>query len=259
MRESRVTGILSFYDEPLELLAASVSSWGGVIDHLVAVDGAYMLYPQGKHRSDPAQLRLITEICAGLKIGLTTHTPSNVWTGNEVQKRNHAVSLAEPVTNEDGWYIVLDADCVVTHVSFDWFEQCARAAAEDWGAGEIQYQEVTPETKNMPPADRYCNIRLMYRALPGLTYGPNHFTIYAPVPEEEDTYVCLWGVGADRPCDAFDFGPYIKLDHRHEQPEWRRIQQRKYYVRREQLGVEKSFTTMTRRADGSYAPVTKAK
>lgn len=251
-RTSRITGLLSFYDEPLELLAAHVSSLSGVVDHLVAVDGAYFLYPQAQPSSDPSQMRLIEEICRGLRIGLTTHTPSQVWAGNEVQKRNHMVTLAEPVTDPNGWYIVLDADCIVTKVADDWFQQMEQAAKDGWGAAEISVREV----REIPgvafdPQDSYGPIRLMYRAVPNLTYGPAHWCIHAPDPETGER-IFFWGPPDLKPVDAFNARHLLKFDHRMDRPDYRAVNARKYYLKREQLGVENGSRMWTRGLDGEY-------
>lgn len=250
---SRVTGILSFYDEPLELLAASVSSQIGVIDHLVAIDGAYMLFPDAQPRSDPSQMRLIEEICNGARIGLTAHTPVNVWGGNEVEKRNHAIKLAEVATDPNGWYLVLDSDCVVTHAAGDWFEQVARIP-EDFGAAMIDVREVQDlPGVDVDPSDAHSPVRLMYRALRGMTYGPAHWIIHAPDPETSEP-ICFWGPGEFHPIDAYDLTHLLKIDHRRERPEYRRVNSRLYYSRRDQLGVESLTCVYTKKLDGTYGP-----
>lgn len=253
-KTSRCTALYSFYDEPIDMIAASVAALGGVVDHLVAVDGAYMLFPDGKAHSDPQTVKVIEEICRGLRIGFTVHIPSHVWSGNEVQKRNHMVRLAEPVTREDGWYFAVDADVVVTNVAFDWFEQLEKIAADDWGAIEIAVRE----RRTLPagvqyPEDPYSNVRLFYRALPGLTYGPAHWVIHAPDPETGEP-LCLWGPHEYSPCGAFDAGHLLKVDHRFERSEERTVNARKYYARREQVGVERQRGAFLDSRDGFKLP-----
>jgi hypothetical protein len=143
---SRVTALLSFYDEPVEMLAAHVASLAGVVDHIVAVDGAYMLYPDGKPASDPLQMRVIQEVARGLRIGITTHTPSSVWVGNEVAKRNHLLRLAEPVTREGGWYLVLDADCIVTGVHPSWFQEGREGGKRGLRGANGRVRECNPDS-----------------------------------------------------------------------------------------------------------------
>lgn len=249
---SRCTGILSFFDETLEMLAASVSSLVGVVDHLVAVDGAYALYPGGKASSDPSQMRLISEICSGARIGLTTHTPSAVWGGNEVQKRSHALHLAEAVTDPNGWYLVLDADCVVTEVHPEWFTRLKEVADDDWGSIEVGVYEVRPIPGYFPePGEGLSPVRLMYRALRGMTYGPSHWTVHAPDPESGDE-IFFWGPKEFEPVSAYDGTSLLHVEHRLGRPEYRVQNAKMYYSTREHLGIESTTKVMVRGKNGEY-------
>src|SRR6266498_2079930 len=114
----KLIGILTWYDEAPSWLAACVSSMiqHAQIDHLVAVDGAYGLVPGGRAFSGFEQHQVIDEVCRATPVGLTMFTPQEPWLGNEVEKRSFAFELAEIITDgEDDWYLVLDADEVVTH------------------------------------------------------------------------------------------------------------------------------------------------
>lgn len=246
---SRVTGLLSFYDEPVELIAAHVSSLAGVVDHLVAVDGAYALYPGGKPASDPVGMRVITEICRGLRIGLTTHTPATVWLGNEVAKRNHLLRLAEPVTNEDGWYLVLDTDCVVTGVHPEWFQEVERVASEGYGAMSVGVRDplFTPSPDQFYETEP---VRLMYRAVRGLEYGPAHWCL--SFIDDDGGRSFMWGPGSLNPCDAYDGRQLLTVEHRHEVTEERDMLQRQYYARRDSLGVENIGQVSIRGLDGRF-------
>lgn len=250
---SRVTAIVSWYDEPLELLTASISSLAGVVDHVVAVDGGYFLFPDAKPSSDPTQARVIEEVCRGMRVGLTLHVPGHVWGGNEVQKRNHAVQLAEAVTREDGWYYVHDADTVVTNVVYNWFERLDEIRDENWGAISVGVREVIP---GLALEDVHAPCRLMYRALKGMQYGPAHWVLHAPDPLTGE-YICFWGPVEYRPIDAYDGTSLLQVDHRRDRSEDRTVRARKYYVRREQFGVERTKKVHTERKDGSFHPVTK--
>lgn len=237
---SRCTGLLCWYDEPLELLAAHISSQAGVIDHLVAVDGAWAAYPDAQPSSDPQQARLIKEICDGLRIGLTLHTPRSVWAGNEVEKRNFSLALAEAVTREDGWYYSGDADEVVTHVASDWFQQLEALAREDVGTIQVGIRETRsiPGVLDVVPNDTWGPITNVYRAYRGLTYGPRHYILHAPDPVL-GMPLCVRG---DRDylenVGTFDGTDLLRFDHRQERPEWRNVAKREYYVRRDRFGFE---------------------
>ena len=201
-------------------------------------------------------MRLIEEICRGLRIGLTTHTPSQVWAGNEVQKRNHAVRLAEAVTREDGWYYVHDADTVVTSVAYDWFTQLEKIRDDDWGVISVGVRE----SQNLPiqvvVEEAHAPVRLLYRALRGLQYGPTHWTLRAPDPLTGEP-ICFWGDTGYEPVAAFDGTFLLKLDHRRERPEQRRVQARQYYDRRERFGIEQGSVPMIMHTDGQIRPATR--
>lgn len=238
------------------MLAACVSSLAGVVDHIIAVDGAYMLYPHGQSASDPSQLRVIEEIARGLRIGFTAHVPAQVWAGNEVEKRNHALRLAEAVTSPDGWYFIHDGDCVVTYIAPDWFDKLDEIARDDWGTITVAVRETRPIPGYIPdPTEGYAPVRLMYRALRGMQYGPTHWTITAPDPDSPDERICFWGDSHLYPVDPYDAGHLIKVDHRKERPEYRDLSARKYYAIRDRLGIERATQVMTLRRDGKYRPL----
>lgn len=240
---SRVTGILIFYDEPIDTLVAMVSSLAGVVDHLVAIDGAYMHFPDGEAASDPKQMRIIYDICRGSRIGLTAHVPTQVWAGNEVMKRNYSLKLAEPVTNPNGWYLVLDADCVVTHVAEDWFEKVAQASAEQYAAITVGVKECRPlPPGTIQPDDIWSPHRLMYRAIRGLEYGPAHWELHAPPETEGVNWDCIWCHRHDGQVDAWDASHYLHVEHRFDRPLERKIASQKYYNIRERFSLENPYT-----------------
>lgn len=239
MKTSRCTALTIFYDEPLELIAAHFSSLAGVVDHVIAVDGAFAHYPDAKGASDPTQHRMIQEICTGARLGLTLHVPTGPWYGNEVEKRNYTLALAEPVTREDGWYLSSDVDEVIVHVAEDWFEQLQRISDEGWGTMNIGIREtrVIPNDPGFVPNDTWNPITNMYRAVPGLAYGPAHFILHADG-------VCYRGTQDMEAVSPYDATHLLRFDHRQERPEYRNIAKRKYYAKRERLGLEK-FTNWT--------------
>ncbi len=102
----RLIGILSWYDERPDWLAATVASLAKAqVSHLVAVDGRYALYPDSRPSSPGVQHDAIVETCRGAGMGLTMHIPTEPWAGNEVAKRTFCFELAETV--EEG--IAVDA------------------------------------------------------------------------------------------------------------------------------------------------------
>lgn len=107
-----IVGILSWYDEPAEMLAASVSGFARVCEEIVAVDGAYALYPQARPRSAPEQAEAVLAACEAAGVGCTLHRPRQVFYGNEVEKRNLTLRLAAAF--DPSWVVVFDGDFQVT-------------------------------------------------------------------------------------------------------------------------------------------------
>ena len=91
----KLIAILCWYDERPSWLAGVTASLARLqVAHLVAVDGAYGLYPKGHGCSGTEQQQTIVETCRAAGIGTTVHTPPEPWFGNEVEKRNLAFQLA---------------------------------------------------------------------------------------------------------------------------------------------------------------------
>jgi hypothetical protein len=86
-----------------------------------------------------------------------------------------------------------------------------------------------------------------------MQYGPTHYTLRAldPLTGEE---IYFWGDTLLEPVDAFDAMHLIKVDHRRERPEARRVKARQYYDRRERLGIERLTVTNVQHTDGSIRP-----
>jgi hypothetical protein len=114
----RLVALLSWFDENPAWLAEVVASLAGTVDHIVAVDGSYALYPEARGSSGTEQADAVTGTAQGARMGVTLHVPQWPWVGNEVEKRTAMFALghlaAEP--GED-WLVVVDADEVWTHTA----------------------------------------------------------------------------------------------------------------------------------------------
>jgi hypothetical protein len=237
----RVIGLLSWYSESAVWLAATVASAASVCDHLVAVDGAYMLYPEGRNRSSSEQAAIITDTATACGVGVTVHTPQTVWEGNEVEKRSFMFALAETIAEpERDWYLVLDGDEVIVDVPSDFK---ARLAATDCDAGEVtfwEHQDPHQDPKLAEAARQFewsghhrYPIRTLFRAIPGLRVEGNHYTYVAP-----DDRI-LWGHQADASqVEALDCRDLV-IEHRtHLRDLARRADAQRYYSNRNAAGIE---------------------
>lgn len=242
--EAKVCALLSWYDESPLWLAATVGSLAGVADHLVAVDGAYALFPGGEPRSPVEQHEAIIEAAAAARIGLTLHVPIERWAGNEVEKRNATVELARQVADEDWWLLVIDADMVVTRAHG--IRQALAAVAEDVAAYQLVSRDDPHRSETVA---RYAResvwqktgrqpLRGLYRALPHLRYDEAHYIVRADEPGEPPVY--LWGrEDLHELAPAADVQLELRVEHRSLWRDRERAEQaRGYYRVRDELGVE---------------------
>lgn len=168
----KIVALLSWYEEPASWLAETVASLGSFCDHVVAVDGPYADFPgaMSKPASGTEQAETILHTAAGVGLGCTIYSPRQMWWGNEVQKRAFTMQLGQTFTTEDDWFLVIDADEVITDVPVD-----ARQILEntDKLVGEVTLWE-------RDDLDGHYPFRRLFRALRGITYVNTHYTITAP-------------------------------------------------------------------------------
>ena len=239
----RVIGLLSWYAESNVWLAATVASAAKCCDHIVAVDGAYALYPEGRNRSGLEQAAIIHEAAAASGMGSTVHVPPEKWEGNEVAKRSFMFRLGESVaTAGDDWYMVLDADEVVLQAT----DVRERLEATEFDVAEVTFinredVELKEETAQAArqfayPDESSQAIPIFFRALPGLAVIGNHYTYRLPDGRT------LWGnpsVCTQEPrLDLSD----VLIEHRSNFRTIHRNEARKdYYQRRDKAAIERSL------------------
>jgi hypothetical protein len=234
----KVFGLISWYQESGVWLAAAVASAAKVCDHIVAVDGRYALYPNGRAYSSGEQSAIIQEVATSNGMDCTVHTPTSPWENNEIEKRAFMFRLAESLsTSTKDWYFIIDADVVVDQVPEDFRD---RLDATDFHCAEVKMWEpddvyTTPakakaaQSMDWPTNEFRC--RCIYRALPGLTVTRNHYTYVLPDGR------ALWS-NDGKQADALDLTD-LRCEHRTNFRELsRRNTQRDYYQRRDAAGVE---------------------
>ena len=230
----KIVGILVWYDEDPAWLAACVASLAKAeVEHVVAVDGAFALYPNGTPTSGSEQHAAIQETCRGAGIGWTLHVPPIVWLGNEVEKRSFAFRLAETLTTEVDWYFLMDADQIVTTA----VGLRDKLEATDKHVGEVRFHDEGEEPLSGFP------VRCVFRALRGLHLAGNHFTYALPDGR------CLWGQSRVRepvvePAEDLSF---VEVEHRAKRQTARRAAQLAYYERRSRLNAENEFPSIWHR------------
>jgi hypothetical protein len=238
----KIIALVNWYDERDDWLDAAIRSLTKAqVDHVVAVDGAYALFPDAQPQSPPSNAETIQRTCDELGIGCTIHTRDTVWEGNEIEKRTFLFRAADEVAKPNvDWFLVWDADqrfgrcnnlkprLAQTHLDAAdlWVIEPIDPREKD----KIQYHPGTTIAK--PQA---MPVRLMYRAIPGIYCDRNHYTYRTPDGRR------LWGnpiMGDLEPgLELFD----VHVLHKTKQREVRRNGQAiRYYNTRDNQRVEDS-------------------
>ena len=252
-------GLLSWYDEAESWLAATVSSFAPILDHLVAIDGAYAAYPGGRARSDVGQAETILRTADAVGLGVTVVSPRDVWFGNEVEKRSalFRYGLAEATPYED-WFVVVDGDEVLTKYPSDLrvrLEYLDADAAEVTLWNRENWGEIAPDVADrmvLPPESR-TSLRMFFRAFPGTHAHGRHDVYIGNDPDGEP--VVLWGPDPIGPVPAANLLS-VEVEHRSTK---RAAQRRKaaydYYKTRDALGLERLGTRAIETVDGAITEI----
>jgi hypothetical protein len=216
----RIVALLSWYHEPASFLKRCIHSLNGVADHLVAVDGAYQLFPNGKARSPEQNYRAIRKAAMSTGIGLTIHTPDRPWQGNEIEKRDRMFRLAEH--HDPDWYLVIDADEELVQPPADLRDQLATTTRD----------VASVRLVDAGTTGRHVNLPMFFRAIPGIQVKDRHYGYTTP-----DGRI-LWGDSDTRRAE-----PRLTLDMRvnhytQRRPHQRQAQARAYYQDRERVQAE---------------------
>jgi hypothetical protein len=215
----KVIALLSFYDERPDWLAACVASLSRCCEHVVAVDGAYRLFPQAKAHSGDIQASAIVSTAQALELGVSYHAPRTPWMGNEVEKRNHLLELGKTVAvDEEDWFLVIDADTLVSSVPSN-FKLVLRESTHDVGTYWIS--ESFEGGSGRYPA------RYLYRACSDLRIERTHYGYWRGEKS-------LWETGRLPACETD-----LIVEHRRHQRHPDRIKRaEEFYRLRDVYGIE---------------------
>ncbi len=235
--------LLNWYEESAAWLAATVASCADLVEHVVAVDGAYFLFPQGRARSGSEQAEAIRETATALGMGATVHQPREPWYGNEVEKRSFLFRLAAVNASPEDWFFVLDGDEVVTENPGDVLERLGRSAhdvAETmlWERFDPHLTAKLSEVARVTPLPREQGSphRQLFRALPGLRVEGAHYVYRA---ERDGRTVTLWGHDDHHELEPAEDMTGLRVEHRRQHRDLARLRQADtYYERRDRLRVE---------------------
>lgn len=216
----RLIACLSWYDEqPAHLaeLVASMSRAG--VDHVVAVDGAYALFPGARGGSPSEQADAIAHTARGAGIGVTVHVPVAPWAGNEVAKRSWLFELAHLLAEPgEDWLWVLDADEVID--------------TADGLRAQLERCQADVAEVLLVDGDAVSPLRMLFRAQPGGIRVTGTHSTYIDGRGRR-----LWaptGPVADAE-QLFD----VRVRHRqHARSSQREIARRRYITVRDDVGAE---------------------
>lgn len=221
-----IAALLSWYDEPPAALEAMIASLTLIpVDRLIAVDGAYALYPDGRRRSSSEEYRAIIHGCRHHGIDLTLHTPATVWAGNETEKRDRLFELAEQVTSPDDWLMVIDADEEVLEAP----DVPARLAASPFDVAGVTLREPGHPLGTVV----FDTFPMFFRAIRGIRCHQDHFTYQTPDGRN------LWGDAKRARLEPRLDLAGVVVEHRKQlrHPD-RREAALTYYRTRDEQGVE---------------------
>ena len=231
----KLVGLLSWFDEPPHDIERCIRSFHACgMSHLVAVDGAYGLFPDARPVSDSRQHETIAAVCNELAIDLRLFLPPDVW-ATETEKRAMLFEIAElqfDTTAED-WFVVIDADEYVP----DPVDLRPLLAPISYVAADLHVDEPSGGGN---PAQSF-DIRKLFRALPGLTVCFNHHTYAAG-----DTV--LWGYGQ---VESADLSQVTVRHMTNLRPAKRRVVKETYYRDRETHGLEAANVCFKCGAEGT--------
>lgn len=232
----RIVGILSWYDESPSWLSTAVSGFARLCDEIVAVDGAYALYPQARGRSHPNQVEAIQQAAEAQGRGCLVYQPSDVWRENEVGKRNKCLDLAG--TLEPDWVLIFDADYHVLHMNPEAIRYelaTTELPVATYGLLETQDFVASPDVERMAhaspmPHEWTTTTRDVYRWDPELRVGPAHW--HYTIGDLQ-----LRGPWAE--VDALDLSHDLTVYHRNtDRALARRQPKERYHKLVDQLGIE---------------------
>jgi hypothetical protein len=223
---ARITALLSWYDETPAWLTRCIHSLNHLpTSHLIAIDGAYQLYPNAQAQSHPHQHQAIKHAAQAIGIPHHIHAPTQPWAG-EVEKRNHLFELAEQ-TNAD-WYLVIDADEHITAApTYDHVHHQLDNTTFDVAAVTLTEPGHPLGTITYPTHPR------LFRAIPGLRAVKDHFTYTTPDERK------LWGDAKRARLEPrHDLTAIVIEHHKQFRHRDRREAANTYYTLRDNLGIE---------------------
>lgn len=224
-------GLVSFYDEPIENIARClVGLQRAGVGHVIALDGAYRLFPNGTPASPGNQHAAWITGTRELGMSCTLHVPANVWSGNECEKRTALFAYALAASKPGDWFLVIDGDEFITEVPDD-LNACLQAT--DLDVGEFEAFDVIAHRIARPDMPVRFPVRKLFRAQP-ITVGPAHCTYRAADGR------LLWGATRTQNSEpTFEVAGMVVEHHADRRPIERLSAKLAYYRARDDARIER--------------------
>lgn len=247
----KLCALLSHYDESPTMLAACIASLPKLgVDHLIAVDGGYALYPSSRGNSGVQSNIMLVSLCESLGIGLTLDMPkldlAHHEKPSEVDKRNRLFRLAQAQFTADDWLLVIDTDETVWDTLVD---LKAVLATTDLDSATVtlgerldpHYSEMNSWIAEHFTTDKVSRspARRLYRCQPDLRVVSNHFTY---IVGQGDSERVLWSANMrqdDEP--TLDLEGKVILEHRRLRDKARADRAWDYYRARDAAQIEPPY------------------
>lgn len=188
-----ITGALCFWNERPEDLDACVRGLANIADRVIALDGAYVRYPNATPRSSDAEVAAIREAATAVGLGCLVLQPDRLWAG-QIEKRSYLLSIA---ANTSAWVATVDADHVIKAKRDETREFLARHSGDI-----VAVPYVTPSNPERPLEDSAVGqwhvdqmaeaqyLPHLWRALPGMEVEKRHWWITGV---KNGHRIWLWG------------------------------------------------------------------
>jgi hypothetical protein len=230
----RLVALLNYYDERPDFLQAVVASLPlAGVDHLVALEGSYSLFPSGRSYPVSEQEDAIRAAAKAAHVECTV-AGRDGWE-SECEKRTHLFRLGDQL-NAD-WFLVIDADEVILQAPPDLKQRLADTDRDYADCLSLEHMAPTlsagVEGDDMPIilAQRYVKPRrCLIRAVPGIVVGPAHSDYFTGDGRN------LWGSEYGSPLLVRD----MVIDHRNRLRDETRMQAAlDYRDARDAAGIER--------------------
>lgn len=247
----KLIACLCWYNESPSWLSACVASLARIgVDHVVAVDGAYSTFPDGRPRSNFAEAQAILMAADAVGIGCTLVQPQTLWYGGEPEKRTAMFRAASSLgTIGEDWLFCIDADEAITKGTERVKEQLAGTDAivaygiiEQWW-DDVQVDETRAEiARHFPHPTVFGEKQTrFFRIIENLRCDTTHYTY---VGEWDGESYTLRGDSAGKELgykQAEIFTPDTRVVLEHRDPlrdKTRKLDKAAYYEKRDRMGLE---------------------